>query len=329
MHGKHPANYQRGGAMIVVCGEALVDMVPGQCGEEPGYVPRPGGSPYNVAIGLARLGAPTGFLGRLSSDRFGRLLRGHLEQNGVDLRYVVNGVEHTTLAFVHAGQGQDVEYDFYTENSADRNLRPADLPTALAPKVEALHFGSFSLALEPGASTLAALMSREQGKRLITLDPNVRQRIVGDLNSYRRRLEGWVATVDLVKASAADLAWLYPDLAPERVAEEWLQRGPALVVVTHGGEGSAAYGRRTSAAAKAPRVEVVDTVGAGDSFMSGAVAWLHHHGRLDPNGLDELSGPELKEMLLYAGRASALTCTRAGADPPTEAELAAFPDAAV
>jgi fructokinase len=310
--------------MIVVCGEALVDMVPRQCAGEPGYVPRPGGSPYNVAVGLARLGAPTGFLGRLSTDAFGRLLRGHLEQNGVDMRYVSSGTDHTTLAFVHTGEGKDVEYNFYSENSADRNLSPRDLPTALAPKVEALHFGSFSLALEPGASTLASLMEREKGKRLITLDPNVRQQIVGDRTSYRRRLEGLVAAADLVKASDADLSWLYPDLAAERVAETWLQNGPALIVITRGGEGSAAYGRGASATARAPHVDVVDTVGAGDSFMSGAVAWLHHHGRLDASRLDELTSPELGELLLYANRASAFTCTRAGADPPTEAELAAF-----
>lgn len=311
--------------MIVVCGEALVDMVPGQCGEDQGYVPRPGGSPYNVAIGLARLEVPTGFLGRVSTDRFGRLLRGHLERNRVDMRYVVGATEHTTLAFVHTGQGQDVEYDFYTENSADRNLRPADLPTALAPKVEALHFGSFSLALEPGASTLAGLMSRERGRRLITLDPNVRQQFVDDRSSYRQRLEGWVAIVDVVKASSADLEWLYPDLTPERVARDWLQRGPALVIVTHGGEGSAAYGHLASARARAPRVTVLDTVGAGDSFMSAAVAWLHHQGRLDSGRVEELDEHELHELLVYASRASAFTCTRAGADPPTEAELAAFP----
>jgi fructokinase len=310
--------------MIVVCGEALVDMVPGQCGGEQGYLPRPGGSPYNVAIGLARLAAPTGFLGRLSSDAFGRLLRSHLEQNGVDMRYVSTGAEHTTLAFVHAGQGQDVEYNFYSENSADRNLGARDLPAALAPEVEALHFGSLSLALEPGASTLETLMRREHGKRLITLDPNVRQQIIGERMPYRQRLEGWVAAVDLVKASAADLSWLYPDLSPERVAAAWLEAGPALIVITKGGEGSAAYGRRTAAEAEAPHVQVVDTVGAGDSFMSGAVAWLHHHGRLDPNRLEELTRPELEDMLRYANRASAFTCTRAGADPPTEAELAAW-----
>jgi fructokinase len=310
--------------MIVVCGEALIDMVPLLCGGEQAYAPRPGGSPYNVAIGLARLGPPTAYLGRLSTDVFGRLLRSHLGRNGVDMRYVAGGAEHTTLAFVHKGQGQDVEYDFYSENSADRNLTPRDLPTALAPEVEALHFGSFSLALEPGASTLEGLMKSEQGRRVITLDPNVRQHIVGERIAYRSRLEGWVAAADMVKASAADLSWLYPEETAERVAARWLRTGPALVVVTRGGEGSSAFGRQGSANAESPRVEVVDTVGAGDSFMSGAVAWLHHHGRLDARRLGEMEDAELEDMLRYANRASAFTVTRAGADPPTETELAAF-----
>jgi fructokinase len=299
-------------------------MVPGQCGEERGYIPRPGGSPFNVAVGLARLGAPTGFLGRLSSDAFGRLLRGHLERNAVDTGYVSTGVEHTTLAFVHTGSGQDVEYNFYAENSADRSLGPRDLPAALAPKVEALHFGSFSLALEPAASTLEGLMRREHGKRLVTLDPNVRAQLVGERSAYIRRLEGLVAVTDLVKASAADLDWLYPGEQAEQVARRWLETGPAVIVVTRGGEGSSAYGQRSSAFAKAPQVEVVDTVGAGDSFTSGALAWLHNHERLAADRVAELTTPELEDLLSYAGRASALTVTRAGADPPTESELAAF-----
>jgi fructokinase len=310
--------------MIVVCGEALVDMVPAHCGDEPGYVPRPGGSPCNVAIGLSRLGAPTGFLSRLSTDAFGRLLRDHLERNGVDTRYVTNGGEPTTLAFVHAGRGQDVEYGFYVENSADRNLQPSDLPAALAPRVEALHFGSISLVLEPGATTLEDRMRRERGRRLISLDPNVRPRLIPDRDEYCRRLEGWVEASDLVKASAADLEWLYPDTPPDSIAQRWLETGPAAVLVTRGGEGSSAYGRRSSASARAPVVEVVDTVGAGDAFMSGTLAWLHHKQRLDPTRLAELSSEELAELLRYAGGTSALTCTRAGADPPTASELAAF-----
>jgi fructokinase len=310
--------------MIIVCGEALVDMVPGQCGSEQGYLPRPGGSPCNVAIGLARLGVPTGFLSRLSTDVFGRLLRDHLERNGVDTRYVSSGSEPTTLAFVHVGQGQDVEYGFYVENSADRNLRPEDLPAALAPRVEALHFGSISLVLEPSASTLEDRMKREQGRRLISLDPNVRAKLIGDRAGYRRRLEGWVAASDLVKASAADLEWLYPDTSPDSTAQRWLETGPAVILLTRGGDGSSAFGRRASASAEAPKVEVVDTVGAGDAFMSGTLAWLHHNEKLDAARLAELSSEALTELLRYAGRTSALTVSRAGADPPTESELAAF-----
>ena len=310
--------------MIVVCGEALVDMVPSKCGTEDGYVPRPGGSPSNVAVGLARLEVAVAFLGKVSSDPFGRLLRGHLETNAVDLRYVVTGTEHTTLAFVERRPGEEEEYSFYAENSADRNLTPQELPATFAPEVAGIHFGSIALVLEPGAATLEACMRRERGRLLISLDPNVRPFLIGDAAAYRVRLEGWVATADLIKVSAADLGWLYPGVPADRVAREWLELGPALVVVTRGSQGSSAYGRRAEASAAPIPVKVVDTVGAGDSFTSGALGWLHRTGRLDRTPVAELSEVELGELLGYAGLVSAFTCTRAGADPPSQAELAAF-----
>jgi fructokinase len=310
--------------MIVVCGEALVDMVPSKCGAEDGYVPRPGGSPSNVAVGLARLEVPVAFLGKVSGDPFGRLLRRHLETNAVDLRYVVTGTEHTTLAFVARREGEEEEYSFYAENSADRNLRPQDLPATFAPGVGGIHFGSISLVLEPGAATLEACMQRERGRLLISLDPNVRPFLIEDAAAYRARLEGWVATADFIKVSAADLGWLYPGVPVDRMAREWLELGPVLVVVTRGSQGSSAHGRRAEASAAPIAVKVVDTVGAGDSFTSGALGWLHRTGRLDRTILAELSEVELGELLGYAGLVSAFTCTRAGADPPSVAELAAF-----
>jgi fructokinase len=310
--------------MIVVCGEALVDMVPSKCGAEQGYVPRPGGSPSNVAVGLARLEVPVALLSKVSSDPFGRLLRGHLQTNGVDLRYLVTGTEHTTLAFVVRREGQEEEYSFYAENSADRNLRPDEMPAAFAPEVSGIHFGSISLVLQPGAATLEERMRQEQGRLLISLDPNVRPFLIDDAAAYRTRLEGWVGAADFIKVSAADLAWLYPGVPADRVAREWLEMGPALVVVTLGSQGSTAHGRRAGAAAPPVPVKVVDTVGAGDSFTSGALAWLHNTGRPDRALLAELSEAELGELLGYAGLVSAFTCTRAGADPPSQAELAEF-----
>lgn len=305
--------------MILVAGEALVDMTPAACGEGVGYLPRPGGSPYNVAIGIGRLDVPVAFLGRLSTDAFGRLLRGHLEASHVSLAYVMDAAEATTLAFVHLG-GEEPEYSFYTEGTADRMLLPEHLP--LIPDGAALHFGSFSLALEPGASTLEGLMRRESRRRLLSLDPNVRSGLIPDRDAYIRRLEGWLSLVDLVKVSKADLAWLYPHQAPETVASRWLGLGPALVMVTLARDGSLAVGTTARAAAAAPQVTVVDTVGAGDAFTSAVLAHLHCRGALDRSGLEGLDAPQLEVLLAYANGIAAQTCTRPGADPPRKQEVA-------
>jgi fructokinase len=309
--------------VILTCGEALVDLVATSCGESEVYVPRPGGSPSNVAVGLARLEAPAAFLGRVSTDRFGRLIRQHLGSNGVDLRYVRDGPERTALGLVHDSLRAEVEYTFYAEDSADRNLQPSDLPDALAEDVQALHFGSFSTALEPTASTLEGFIRREASARLVSFDPNLRPRLVGDLTAYRTRLGRLVAMADLVKLSAADAGWLYPHTPLATVARRWLELGPALVVITRGPEGSTAYGPGATASAPAVAVEVVDTVGAGDAFTAGSLAWLHRSGRLKHADLAGLSEPELSELLRYANLVAALTCTRMGADPPSRHEVAA------
>jgi fructokinase len=304
--------------VILVAGEALVDMTPHRCGEGIGYLPRPGGSPYNVAIGLGRLEVPVAFLGRLSTDAFGRLLRGHLEASRVSLAYVVDAAEATTLAFVHL-EGAEPEYSFYTEGTADRMLLPAHLPAI--PAGAALHFGSLSLLLEPGASTLEGLMRRESRRRLLSLDPNVRPSLIADREAYVRRLEGWVGLVDLVKVSRADLAWLYPGEPAEAVAARWLGLGPAAVLVTLGRDGSLAVATSGRASAVSPRVEVVDTVGAGDAFTAATLASLHELDALDRSGLEALGAAPLKDLLAQANGIAARTCTRPGADPPWKKEL--------
>lgn len=227
--------------MIVPCGEALVDFTPLRCGEAHGYRPRPGGSPANVAVALARLEAPAGFLGRLSRDAFGRLLRHYLADNRVDLRYVRDGPEPSTLAFIHVPEGGEPEFAFYGEGTADRHLLPRDLPDAFPPDVGAIHVGSIALVLEPIATTLEGLIRRERRARLISLDPNVRPSLIRDPAAYRGRLEGWLAAADIVKVSRADLAWLYPGAAPERSARRWRALGPAAVVVTLGPDGAEGF----------------------------------------------------------------------------------------
>ncbi len=300
--------------MILVAGEALVDLTPVRCGDGSGYLPHPGGSPYNVAIGLGRLDVPVAFLGRLSTDTFGRLLRDHLQASQVSLAYVLDAEEPTTLAFVHLRDDEEPEYAFYTEGTAGRVLLPEHLP--VIPEGAAIHFGSFSLALEPGASTLEGLMRRESRRRLLSLDPNVRPGLVADRDAYLARLEGLVRLADLVKVSRADLAWLYPGQAPEAVASRWLGLGPALVLVTRGKDGATALGVAAHASAATPPVTVVDTVGAGDAFTSAALAWLHRHDALDRRGLETLGAAELEALLAFANGIAADTCTRPGADPP-------------
>ena len=309
--------------MIVPCGEALVDFTPLRCGEAHGYRPRPGGSPANVAVALARLEAPAAFLGRLSRDAFGRLLRHYLADNRVDLRYVRDGPEPSTLAFIHVPEGGEPEFAFYGEGTADRHLLPRDLPDAFPPDVGAIHVGSIALVLEPIATTLEGLIRRERRARLISLDPNVRPSLIRDPAAYRGRLEGWLAAADIVKVSRADLAWLYPGAAPERSARRWRALGPAAVVVTLGPDGAEGFAPAGEARVPGLAVPVVDTVGAGDAFTGGLLAWLFHRGRLTRSDLERLSAADLEGALEYANRVAALTCTRPGADPPYRAEVEA------
>jgi fructokinase len=308
--------------MVVVCGEGLIDMMPAQCGGSQGFVPRPGGAPLNVAVGLARLGVPVAFLGRLSKDRFGRRVVQHLHENSVELRYLREGPEVSSLAFVHQEPGQEAQYVFYSENSADRNLLPADLPDTFEDDVSAIHFGSISLMVEPSASTLEQCMRREHAARLITLDPNVRAQLIADADGYRRRLDGWVRLADLVKVSRADLQWLYPELSIDQVVQHWRGLGARVVVVTLGADGAVAFGQGAMATQPAFPVNVVDTVGAGDAFMAGALAWLYRASLLHRTALNGITTGELTALLSFANRVSAFTCTRVGADPPHLEELA-------
>jgi fructokinase len=307
--------------MILVCGEALIDLVPLAAGEEPAYVARAGGSSFNVAMGLGRLGVPVGFLGRLSTDPFGQMLRRRLEADGVDCGYVLEGDEPSTLAVVHLEAGAEPVYVFHGEGTADRLLVAGDLPGDFPDEVTALHLGSISMVREPGASAFEAVMRREHGRRVISLDPNVRASLVGERSAYVARLEAWVALADVVKVSRADLAWLYPGAAPDAVAAAWLARGPGLVVVTMGHEGSLGLTARDRVEVSGTPVAVSDTVGAGDAFTSGLLAWLHESDRLERRRIREIPGDQLREGLAFANRAAAITCTRAGAQPPTRAEM--------
>ncbi|HEV1998075.1 MAG TPA: PfkB family carbohydrate kinase, partial [Candidatus Dormibacteraeota bacterium] len=224
---------------IVVCGEALIDIVPAGNGT---LVALPGGGPFTTARALGRLGVPAAYLGRLSDDGFGEILARTLREDGTDLSLVSRGPELTTLAVAELDRAGVAAYRFYVEGTSAPHLTPAMLPAALPAAVSALHIGTLGLVLEPMATTIEGLTMRESGKRLVMLDLNVRTALVHDAGVYHRRLESLMAASTVVKASDADLAWLFPDLDPEPAAERILDCGAGMAVVTLGARG--AFGAR-------------------------------------------------------------------------------------
>ena len=228
--------------MIVVCGEALIDLTHTATDPPGSFTAHPGGGPCNTAVGLGRLGVPTGFLGRLSTDRFGARLRAHLTEAGVDLSLVRSTDAPTTLAVAHLGASGDASYAFYATHTADVDLLPGNLPE-LADDVRALHLGTLALALEPVGSTLTALVRREhaEGRRLLALDPNVRMAVVRDVPAYRARLEELASLSHVVKLSDADVAAVWPDEHVDDVVGRLAASGPSLLVLTRGAHGANAH----------------------------------------------------------------------------------------
>jgi len=309
--------------MILSCGEAVIDFMP-ISGEIKGYQPRPGGSPYNIAIAMARLKTPAGFLGRLSTDFFGDLLVNHLVTNGVDIRYLIRAQGLTTLGIVNLpSQAQEPEFLLYANDSVDRHLKLAELPNQFSNEIKVLHFGSISLAMDPSASCLTALMARESKQRILSLDPNIRPNVIADKSTYLRRLETWIQWVDIVKLSRADMHWLYPDNEPEILLKQWVKQGLSLGILTLGREGSLGYtATGEKAFATAPEIQIKDTVGAGDSFLAAVLSYLEKRQYLaERDSLRAISGHELTSCLEYAAKAAAINCSRVGVDPAWKEEL--------
>jgi len=312
--------------MIVSCGEALIDFMPLPVDGAPAYRPFPGGSPFNVAIGLGRLGAPAGFLSRISTDFFGDLLLRTLGENGVDTRYVKRAGDPTMLAFVSHPSDGEPQYAFFANGAADRGITEHDLPAAFGDDVTCLHLGlgAISTQAEPAATTFEALLKREAKRRVLVLDPNVRPNLIKDRVTARARLESWVSLCDIVKVSRADFEWLYPDRSIEDSAAAWRDLGPKLVVMTLGADGAMALLNGSKIAVPGRKIGVVDTVGAGDSFHAALLAGLNAHGLLTRDRLSKLDVGVLKILLDRAVAAAAITCSRAGANPPTQRELEEF-----
>ena len=308
--------------MFLVCGEALFDFfLESEAGPAAAtYAARAGGSPFNVAIGLNRLGQASGLLTGLSGDLLGQRLRQVLDAEGVSTAYAIPTDRPTTLSLVGLDTAGVPAYQFYDNGSADTGVVEADLPV-LGDEVTGLHFGSYSLAAAPVADAFAAL-ARRKGPRFMTLDPNVRPTVEPDMEVWRARLDVLIPMADLVKISAEDMELLWPGRSHAGFAADLIDRGVSMVVVTDGGD--AAHGWTASglaASATPPKVTVIDTVGAGDTFQAALIARLLR----DPAGpaaaLAALDAPGLSAVLGYAARAAAITCSRRGADLPRAAEL--------
>ena len=302
-------------------GEALVDLVPDAAAG--GYRENPGGSPFNVAVGLARLGNCTSLMARFADDRYGRLLRAAAAAEGIDLRAAPRAAEHATVATATVADAGQVTYEFDMDGTADWQWTAAELRD-LSPGTELLHFGSIASWTPPGAARIADLVAdlRASGSVLISYDPNVRPAVFGRRDRGIEVVERAVRDAQVVKASREDVEWLYPEIAPADVATRWSRLGAKLVVVTDGADGAAAY-RGTRAPLHRPgrRVTLVDTIGAGDAFTAGLLTGLarrrvHRNGRLEgiPDGT-------LADIIDEAVLVSAITCEREGADPPKLDEL--------
>ncbi|HEY7044857.1 MAG TPA: carbohydrate kinase [Nocardioidaceae bacterium] len=309
--------------MFVVLGEALLDMVQPAPGTT--YDARPGGGPFNIAVGLARLGHPTALLARLSTGGLGRILRDHATANGLDLSACVDTPSQTTLAFASLDDHGRATYDFYVQGTADWGWTPGELAT-LPPDMRVFHTGSLATVVDPGADVVLDRLERlhATGQVLLSFDPNVRPVLAGDRDAAVRRVERFVAAAHVVKASEEDLEWLYPGLDTVDAARRWAAHGPALVVVTRGAEGCVAVTRVGSVLERrAPAVDLVDTIGAGDAFESGLLSGLVDAGAVDAASVAALPNSALGKALDRAVLVAGMTCERLGADPPTRAEYEA------
>ena len=308
--------------MILCCGEALIDMVPveGTDGHV-AYQPLSGGAIFNTAIALGRLEVPVQFLSGVSNDLFGEQLVGELHASNVGTDLLVRSNRPTTLAFVKLTNGH-AQYTFYDENSAGRMMTKADLPD-VGTDITALYFGGISLCSEPAAAAYERLAFGGAGQAVVMIDPNIRTSFIEDEPAYRERLDRMIAVADIVKISDEDLDWILPEDVPVDAKITCLhQKGARLVILTKGSDGASAYvAGRKSVNVSAPKVTVVDTVGAGDTFNAGFLTYLRKVGLLYKKALADISNEDLTGALEFAAKVAAITVSRSGANPPRLTEV--------
>lgn len=320
--------------MILGCGESLIDMIPSVNTEgEPSFLTCPGGSPYNAAIVVGRLGVPVSFLGRFSRDFFGQMLIGRLEENHVGTEMIIRSNEHTCLAFVKLEKDKEPEYNFYIQGTAAQSFSVTDIPRHVSTKPSCIFFGSIAMTMEPAASAIEQFVTEQYALSdgpVISLDPNVRRFMIPDHAAYVKRFEKWAAVSHIVKISEADADFIYPGVGLRTSLEKIMRMGPSLVVSTLGSDGAMALikspddGSLVEVKVPGSKVTVVDTIGAGDTFHGGLLSSLFLQGKMNRADIAGLSTARLEQALIFANKAASLVCSRRGAEPPTLAEIESF-----
>lgn len=309
--------------MILVCGEALIDLfTTSDSASTPTLKATVGGSPFNVAVGLARLENSVAFLAGLSHDYFGALLIDTLREEGVDTSPVKRSARPTPLVLVSPDAQGHPSYTFYAHDSAAQDVQLADVPQPLPASIAAIALGSYALAVEPVGSALLALAEREARRIVIALDCNLRPALVGSLDSWRQRIERFARCASIIKLSDEDFAsgWSR-SVQPDDQAAHWLELGAQLVIMTHGPRGVTAWHRSGRVTVPGLPVKVLDTVGAGDSFQAALLARLAQNGLLTLPALSTVDRTAISDALYYANCAASLTCEKRGADPPRLADM--------
>lgn len=310
--------------MFLICGEALFDFFTDADSDDSssqlGFQAVAGGSPFNVAFGLARLQRKSSFFSGISTDFLGERLVRVLDREGVDRRHLVRVDNASTLAMVQLSSSGSPNYAFYFKDGADSSIGLTDLPQ-LENSTKAIHVGSYSLVVEPTSSTLLKLIEQQGDKRLVTLDPNVRLKIEPSLELWRERVDSFAQHADIIKVSEEDMASLYDDEEGSSQAAKWLEGRTSLVIITRGENGVSIYTPSGNDKVKTESVEVVDAVGAGDTFQAAMLCWLDEHDLVEANAVAGMTSEQLRRMVTFANTAAGITCKRRGPDLPYRHEL--------
>lgn len=306
--------------MIICCGEALIDMIPSKLeNNETAYIPKVGGAVVNTAICLGRLGADVSFLGSVSNDLFGELISDELKNSKVDTSLCINTTFNTTLAFANIKNGTTT-YSFFDENSSNKNIKLDDV-SLKENEVDTLYVGGISLMSEPNGKEIENFISRESKKTIVFFDPNIRPAFIENRLIYMQRFENILSQSDIIKISDEDLEWIYPDLSIEEVFKKWQEIGLSIIVLTKGSEGAIIKTKSHEVFSRGKKVEVVDTIGAGDIFNGALLFSLSKKNNFTKKDLEIMDEISLEESLKFANKIAGISVGRIGANPPFFNEL--------